>query len=177
MRRTARLLLPLLLITLVLAGCTQPDPMPTPPPTPSAAPVFASDEEALGAAEEAYGKFLAALDGIFIDGGEKPERLLAVASEEVLEQEAAGFEQLRTEALRGTGSTHAHLTLQAANLALGEVVAYSCDDISDTDIVDRNGVSVVAERTTTVFEYEVVFSGDPLIVQSRLPWDGASVCE
>jgi hypothetical protein len=55
MRRTARLPLPLLLITLVLAGCTQPDPMPTPPPTPSASPVFASDEEALAAAEEAYG--------------------------------------------------------------------------------------------------------------------------
>ncbi|MGN6272145.1 MAG: hypothetical protein ACTHMQ_03555 [Protaetiibacter sp.] len=176
MRRTARLPLPLLLIALALVGCTPTEPMPTPPPTPSEAPVFASDEEALAAAEEAYAAFLATLDQIFIDGGNGSERLLEVASEDVLEQETAGFEQLRAAGFHGTGSTRAKLTLQSADLVLGEITAYTCDDISETDIVDTNGVSVVGERSTTTYEYEVVFGGSPLILQSRLPWDGADVC-
>ncbi len=177
MRRTARLPLPLLLITLVLAGCTQPDPMPSPPPTPSSAPVFASDEEALAAAEEAYGKFLATLDQIFIDGGREPDRLLAVASRQVVDEQLPGFEELRTQGQRGTGATQLQMTLQSTDLVAGEVTAYVCEDISATDIVDQSGVSVVAPGRTTLFEYEVVLSGRPLIVQSRLPWNGATTCE
>src|SRR5690606_919779 len=91
MRRTARLPLPLLLITLVLAGCTQPDPMPTPPPTPSAAPVFASDEEALAAAEEAYGKYLETVDAILADGGSNAERLKPLVTSALFEHEREGF--------------------------------------------------------------------------------------
>src|SRR5690606_7687607 len=113
MRRTARLPLPLLLITLVLTGCTQPDPMPTPPPTPSSAPVFASDEEALAAAEEAYGKYLEESDQIIRDGGARPERLRPLVSDVIYRREVAGFEQLQERQLPGTGSTAFSLTLQS----------------------------------------------------------------
>lgn len=176
MRRTAHLSAALLLTALVLTGCTTPTPMPTAPPEPSIAPVFASDEEALAAAEEAYGRFLATLDQIFIDGGSDPERLRQVASEEIFLHESGGFEQLRREGLRGVGATTSTLTFQSANLTAGEVTVYACDDISGTDIVDAAGNSVVADRRVVQYQYEVLLGENPMIVRSRTPWDGSSVC-
>jgi hypothetical protein len=138
--------------------------------------VFASDEEALAAAEEAYGRFLSTLDQIFVDGGANPERLLDVASQEILDHEMAGFEQLKASGERGTGATTTTLTLQYADLASGEVTVYACDDISDTDILDSSGRSVVREGRTTKYEYEVTLADNPMIVTSRVPWDGSSIC-
>jgi hypothetical protein len=176
MRRTARLPLPLLLITLVLAGCTQPDPMPTPPPTPSAVPVFASDEEALAAAEEAYGKYLETVDAIFADGGADPERLLTVASQAQYESELPGFLRMQDDGVRGTGRATFTLTLQGFDATRGEITVYSCDDISGTDIVDAAGTSVVGSGRANLVPYEVRLSGDPLIVEERTLWQGSGVC-
>ena len=72
MRRTARLLPLAVLGAALLAGCLPTDPPVTPPPTSDLEPVFASDEEALAAAEEAYGAYLAAADEILSSGGADP---------------------------------------------------------------------------------------------------------
>lgn len=151
--------------------------MPAPPATPTAEPVFASDEEALAAAKDAYRKYLAVLDAILAEGGVNGERLLDVASSDVLAQEEPGFRDLQSRHLRGSGSTATTVTLQSADLMAGEVVAYACDDISSTDILDADGNSVVGGPRTTRFAYEVAMGGRPLIVQSRLPWSGSGVCD
>jgi len=175
MRRTARLPLPLLLLALALVGCTPSDPMPTPPPTPSEAPVFASDEEALAAAEEAYGAFLSATDAVIRDGGSQPERVQKYLSPELYERELAGYEQLVQNGWHGVGSTTFKLVLQY--FRGGSVVTYACDDVSQTDVLDSNGQSVVLEGRSERVAYEVEFDADnDLVIVRKDVWSGGGVC-
>ncbi|QEO10473.1 hypothetical protein [Protaetiibacter larvae] len=176
-RRILRAVPVVLIATLTLTGCLPGDPPVTPPATPSAEPVFASDEEALAAAEEAYGKYLAVVDAVFADGGANPERLLEVASESVYEIDRLGFEEMAQQHLRGTGAATFVLKLQSFESVDGEVVAYSCDDISATDILDADGRSIVAGSRPTRIPYEVRFDGDPLTVVERTLWQGQGVCD
>src|SRR5689334_7391674 len=139
MRRTTRLLAPPLLAALLLAGCTPSDPMPTPPPTSDAAPVFATDEEALAAAEEAYGKYIATVDAILADGGQNPERLEPLVDDSLYQRELDGFAEFAAAGWRGTGARTFQLTLQ--RYEGHEVSLYSCEDLSGTDVVDSTGAS------------------------------------
>ncbi len=174
MRRSPRLVAPTLLAAVLLTGCLAPDPVPTPPPT-DAAPVFASDEEALAAAEEAYGRYLAVVDAIFSEGGASPERLLAHVSEDVYEQELPGFERIASNGWRGTGSTSFALTLQSFDDAT--VVVYSCDDVSSTDLLDASGRSIVKEGRLEHVPFEVVFDpADEMRIVGRQVWEGSGVC-
>jgi hypothetical protein len=182
MRRTARLPLPLLLITLVLllitlvlAGCTQPDPMPTPPPTPSAAPVFASDEEALAAAEEAYGKYLAAADEVIRGGGSHPELVEPYLSAELYERDRQSFAQFAENGWFGVGAASFEMQLQGYNAET--VTTYVCDDFSQTDVLNRDGQSVVAPGRQIRVPNEVEFSiADDLRIVRKELWNGDGVC-
>jgi hypothetical protein len=175
MRRTASLPLPLLLTALLLAGCTDPSPMPTPPPTPSATPVFASDEEALAAAEEAYGKYLATSDEIIRDGGTNPERLVPFVSSDIYERESAGFALLQERSIHGTGTTKFELTLQSFDD--DQVTVYACNDYRETDVVDTSGASVLQEDRETLKPFEVVLDpNDSLRVVVMDVWSGGGVC-
>lgn len=176
MRRTARLPLPLLLITLVLAGCTQPDPMPTPPSTPSASPVFASDEEALAAAEEAYGKYLETVDAILADGGSNAERLKPLVTPALFEHEREGFATYASKGWRGIGTRTFTLALQQYDST--GITAYSCDDLTNTDVVDTSGASIVSDTRENEYAFEVSFelNDRSLVVASKELWDGGGVC-
>jgi hypothetical protein len=174
MRRTARLPLPLLLIALVLAGCTPSEPMPTPPPTPSTAPVFASDEEALAAAEEAYGEYSAAVDAVINDGGVAPERIEPLVSSDIYEQEVAGYRDLAANGWHGTGTTTFDLQLQRYDDSV--VTVYACDDVGGTDIVDSSGNSVVKDGRASVIPYEVDFDvKDSMRIVRKEIW-GGEIC-
>lgn len=175
MRRTARLPLPLLLTALLLAGCTDPTPMPTPPPTPSETPVFASDEEALAAAEEAYAEYISTVDAILADGGANPERLAPLVSDEVFARESAGFKSYVDHGWHAVGQTSFHLVLQQFDNA--ELTAYVCENISDTDVLDSSGQSIVQEDRSTRFAFEVRYAlGADLILTAKDPWTGGGVC-
>ena len=80
-----------IVISLMLGGCVPSAPAASPTPEPSSTPVFASEEEALAAAEEAYAAYLAVIDEIHADGGAGVERLEVVATPEVTNNEADGF--------------------------------------------------------------------------------------
>jgi hypothetical protein len=175
MRRTASLPLPLLLTALLLAGCTDPSPMPTPPSTPSQTPVFASDEEALAAAEEAYGEYLATADAILNEGGANPERLLQFVSDDVYADEKPGLERVADLGWHGTGQTTFTLTLQQYDEA--RVVAYSCDDVSATDLRDGSDQSVVRPGRMTRVPFEVQFDvADNMRILKKDVWDGGGIC-
>ncbi|HEU0180866.1 MAG TPA: hypothetical protein VFR16_01660, partial [Agromyces mariniharenae] len=83
-------------LALALAGCVS---APTPTPTPTAAdtpaPIFASDEEALAAAETAYARFVEATTAVTNGGGASPDGLDSVASGEALEDERAAAARFR----------------------------------------------------------------------------------
>lgn len=173
MRRTARLPLALLLAGLTLGGCATPTPMPTVPPA-TAEPVFASDEEALAAAEEAYGAYMAAADAVINDGGAAPERIQPFVSEELFGQELGGYQILLENGWRGTGTSTFSLTLQRFDD--DEVVVYACDDVSATDVVDASGNSVIRAGRASIVPYEVELDPhDSMRIVRKELW-GAGAC-
>ncbi|MFT4028689.1 MAG: hypothetical protein QM675_02335 [Protaetiibacter sp.] len=164
-------------LALALVGCTTPDSTPTPPPTSDAAPVFASDEEALAAAEEAYGEYLATVSQVLADGGTHPERLKRYLVATLYEEELAGYEELAANGWRGIGAYSFEMTPQDLDPASGELAVYVCDDRSALDIVDASGNSVVEDGRPDRAPSEVNFVWDgALLIESQTAWDGGGVC-
>ena len=166
-----------IVVTLMLAGCVPSAPSASPTPEPSTTPVFASEEEALAAAEEAYAVYVALADQIFKEGGADPERLSEVATGTFLEATVEGFRQSQIEGLQSTGGTvfrNATLQMYSPESAPLEVVSiYVCEDISAVDVVDASGRSVVSpdRPDTTVFQAIFDLSADGnLLLSSREVW-------
>lgn len=181
--RTAPALLIVLVATLALSGCVPDDDPIVVDPEPSSSPIFASDEEALAAAEEAYGAYQDTEDLVSAEGGENAERLELVATRDALKAGLAGMTVFRESGYHAVGSTEvASLTLQqfdaypAANEAV--VSAYLCLDLSNLDVVDSSGSSVVSASRPAQQAFEVSFDmqDDHLILGSREPWEGEGVC-
>jgi hypothetical protein len=169
---------------LTLAACTPPSDGPTRSRSPSATPLFSSDEEALAAAEEAYAAYLRVSDQILMDGGNNPERLLEVATEDVLDSERVGYDKARTSGTRSTGgSTFDHMTLQSMDAfdAASAVAVYVCDDVTAVDFLDASGNSIVSpdrpDRFPTTVEFSARTSNPPsLLVASIGEWTGDDFC-
>lgn len=168
---------------LALSGCGTGDPIPTLPPTPSTTPVFASEEEALAAAEDAYAAYLEMSNLIGSEGGAEPERIEPYAVREFLESALSGFETLRENRWRTTGTTAIRSSLlQYADLEAVEgetvVAAYICEDYSALDVLDESGASVVSSERPDVQAFEIFFDlvEGKLVGSSLEPWDPA-VCD
>ena len=166
-------------------GCTA---APTPAPrsaTPTVASIFASDEEALAAATEAYANYLRVSDEILMSGGEYPERIEEVTSAQMAESEIEGYLGAQEQKFRSTGgSAFSNLTIQ--HVAIGQesegvVTAYVCSDVSGVDVFNEDGESVVAANRPDRTPFEVTFdladaSATRLVVASATVWNGAGVC-
>ena len=169
---------------LLLAGCTGDDPIVLPVPDPTTAPVFATDEDALAAAEVAYGEYLRVIDQILADGGKDGDRLLEVATEDVVEFEQTGFDRVLDSGHRSIGTTSFDsMELQQYDTAAVDgraiVAVYVCDDLSEVDVVDAEGKSVVTSERQSRIPFEVTFdlgSNTPLIVSSVEGWTGENFC-
>jgi hypothetical protein len=163
---------------LVLSGCGRSDPLPTLPPTPSSTPVFASEEEALAAAEDAYAAYLEVSSSISAAGGADPGRIETVATRGLLDASLTGYATLRDNKWRTTGETRiAGAQLQFADLDAieGEDVVgiYVCVDYADVDVLDDAGNSVVAPERPDLQAFEVFFDlvDRELIGSSVDAWD------
>ena len=167
---------------LLMTGCLpQPDDV-TPTPQPSSSPVFASDEEALAAAEVAYGEYEIVSDTIFSEGGVQPERLEEVAAGDFLVDSIHGFENVQSQGLRSVGSSKFdQVTLQQfdpTSAGGGIVVTYLCEDVSEVDVLNSDGESVVSvdrpDRTYFQVTFDLADDGKTLLVSGREVWgDGA----
>jgi len=170
---------------LLLAGCTGDDPIVLPKPDPTTAPVFATDEEALAAAEVAYGEYLRVIDQILADGGKDGDRLLEVATPEVVEFEQTGFDNVRESGYRNVGEmSFDSMELQQydASTKTGKsiVVVYVCEDVGDVDVVDADGKSIVAPDRKARIPFEITFdlnSESKLIVSASEGWTGEDFCD
>lgn len=169
---------------LLLTGCGGGDPIPTLPPTPSATPIFASEEEALAAAEEAYAAYLVVSNLISSEGGIEPERISQHATGDFYESALEGFQTLRDNQWRTVGeSVLTSAELQYADLEesdRGQVAAaYVCVDVSGVDVLDAEGTSVVSPDRPSLQAFEVFFDLTPegsLKISDRLPWEPAAIC-
>jgi len=175
-----------LALVLLLAGCVPPDPIITPEPGPGATPVFASDEEALAAATDAYAKYLKVSDEITNDGGMGAERISSLVTPEQFLRELDGFKKLQVEGLRTQGSsTSAVKGLQRyvdSSSGTAEVVIYVCVDVSAVRILNGSGQDVTrAGRPDTIpleVEFEVTQKIPTEMTISRSePWSGNDFCQ
>ncbi|TFC56061.1 MULTISPECIES: hypothetical protein [unclassified Cryobacterium] len=163
------------------AGCTA-APKPAPPsPTPTITPIFASDEEALAAATEAYANYLKLSVVIAHEGGNNSSRMEGVAVGEALETEIHALEGMLEAGTAGVGVLKFDtLTMQSADLATGELSAYVCLDVSESDVVDSAGVSVVSVDRVERLPLEIGFVFEPatqrLLLERTRSWDGENFC-
>jgi hypothetical protein len=168
------------------AGCAVERTPVQPSATPTAQPVFASDEEALAAATEAYEAYISTADQIVRDGGEDPTRIRDYVSDDLAESEIESYALLKERNLRGVGeSSYSDFSLQrvSSDSSRSDVVtAYVCSDLSATDVLDESGQSVVAlerqDRRPFELTFDVAEAGPPaLVVASVTVWNGGGVCQ
>lgn len=165
------------LAALLLSGCV-PDPAPTPvEPKPSSVPVFASEEEALVAAVEAYEAYLAVSDQIAADGGANPERLESLVTPEWYEKELEGFEAIRQAGLFQRGAT-ASRNAELQSIEDDEVRINVCVDTSSTTFQDAAGVDATSGARKTLVTVEVTFAiqRDEILIDWNEPWASDSLC-
>ncbi|WP_168627971.1 hypothetical protein [Cryobacterium sp. BB307] len=168
-------------VALLLAGCVPNEPTVTARP-PAVDPVFASDEEALAAAVEAYERYLAVADEVRADGGADADRISSVVTTNQLPDELESFERLRELGLITRGlSMFDSAELQSMAPAKGgiAVTIYACYDASGIEVVDS--VGSVSRPNPTRQLFELTFESDltnekHLLLARSAPWDQSQPC-
>ena len=170
-------------LALALSGCVgAPAPAPTPSPSTQAEPNFASDEEALAAAEAAYERFLIASAEATGSGGTNVDALDEVATGNAYEAQLESAADYMEDNIRSIGqrsfATHklqSHTEIQGRGAI---VTFYACDDLRGLDVVDAAGVSVVAPDRVVDVPYLIVVEGmsGALKVSEKDLWERENFC-
>ncbi len=170
-------------LPLLASGCSPEAAVPAPPPTADAEPLFASDEEALAAAEAAFEEYLDVSFEVYADGGEDPGRLESVATGSILESDLAQAEQFRAEGLKQTGDPVVLATsLQSYNggsAETAEVIVYSCLDAFSVQAVDSSGRAIGDPNRQPTVTVENLFVADAeggLLLSESSLWEDGPEC-
>lgn len=166
----------LIAVVVLLAGCT-PEPEPTPTPT-----GFTSEAEAFAAAEETYRAYVEAGNQVDLSDPATFEPVLSWTTGEQKALEHQSFTQLHAEGVSVSGQTNVvavELLEWSRSTQLLRLTA--CQDVSDVDLVDSAGNSMVSEDREPLqaqdVELVVVASSPTAMLIQRV--DGAeddSVC-
>jgi hypothetical protein len=166
---------------LTLAGCGGGDPIPTLPPTPSAAPVFASEEEALAAAEQAYSAYLAGVNQALQTLDDAGLELVATDSalqgvlDSIADLTATGSRQVGEAKLASVRPTDLGPLLDPG--VPGDAQVYVCLDLSSVGIQDADGA--ISQSGIPLFPMLVAlrFDGGKVLVAQEDVWDGDNFCD
>ncbi len=163
-------------LTLALGACG-PEPQPTmPTPSPTTTPFFASDEEALAAAEEVYREYKAAVAEILAESGRDPDRIREYVTGQFLDESLESFATARANGWRTIGEVLVEdfaLEFYDSTSSGPEVIAaLSCEDVSHVDVVDANGSSIVRDDRPPRSTFSVIFdlADGGLKISSRTIW-------
>ena len=165
---------------MLLSGCLPQQPTAPPPPEPTAAPIFASDEEALAAATAAYSAYLAMSDLIAADGGANPERLEPFVTADRLVEDVAQFVEFAGSGRHLTGMTlFDSVSLQRFDDQM--VAVYLCIDVSAVRLLDSANEDITPVDRPDRIPLEVGF--ETATKSGRLPlaysdvWQEGSFCD
>lgn len=185
MRIIPRIFVATLAVALMLSGCVPTTPSASRTPKASAAPVFASEAEALAAATKAYAAYQESLDEAFAtydaSGLEKVASGTALknAKESVVKYMGSGKRQTGKSTLDSVsliGSSAMRLGDDETNRAQ----AYLCLDLSQVDVVGSDGLSVVPLGSARRFPIVATFvwqrASGVLLVEGDESWSGENFC-
>ncbi len=171
------------LAVLLLAGCVPGEPVVTPEPDPDVTPVFASDEEALAAATEAYAKYLEVYNVVAQDGGTDPNRMASVVTLEWLENEIDAFEMFAERGQHQLGDAtfdNAQFQMRSSEGAgHEEVLMYVCWDLSNVTFLEADDTITLPAQNRIPLELRLESGSSlplPLLVAEVTPWSGAGIC-
>ena len=165
------------LTALSLAGCTPSNPTPTPSPTATRSPLFASDEEALKAATDAYAAYLKMSDTISHEGGANPERIKPFVTSVQYDRELSGFDSLQAHGIRTSGDT-VFDTLQVAKVSVDAIDAYVCLDTSGVRVLGPASDPTPSARPKRM-PFAIGFrtdGGNRLLLSRSETWSGKNFC-
>ena len=171
-------------VVLLLGACVPTEPIAVVTPSATPAPVFATDAEALAAAEKAYAAYLGMSDLIAKEGGRDPERIAPFVTEEQLVEELEGFASLLGSGVQLAGETDlVSFQLQSADLDRNSssLSAYVCLDYSAAEFRRPDGSAVNTARpfstvlVLTHFSLETA-DGIPRVALVE-PWTQDSECQ
>lgn len=159
---------------MVLAGCT---PSPAPTPTPTAA--FASEEEAFAAAEETYRAYTDAVSNVDFGDASTFETVYVHLSGSSAASTKKVFSEFQAAGLRTVGVTrYDSFAGVSASLTSGRISATVCVDVSDVDVVDREGRSIVTpdrpDRQPMLITFETSRASANLTIATQDPTDQTS---
>jgi len=168
---------------LLLSGCVG---VPATTVTPSASetiePIFASDEEALAAAEAAYRAFESVSHTIASDSGRDAERINAVATPAYVPElldEFAKYSEIGIRA-EGTAQVDSFSLVENSMTDSGATVSiYVCRDVSQVRVIDGTGADVTPpgrEARTPLIAVLMAERGKPLLVDEVDLWSGDDFC-
>jgi hypothetical protein len=145
--------------------------------------MFSSDDEALAAAEAAYGNYVAISDQIARDGGANPERLENFVTAGLLEKGQSDFDFYRDGRLRATGSTGFD-SFRAQTIQRDPdqtaIEAYVCLRLANLRIVDANESDVTPvdreNNLPLVVRLLATGPGAKFVVSAGEVWTGKNFC-
>ncbi|MFB7890854.1 hypothetical protein ACFC1I_01460 [Microbacterium sp. NPDC056044] len=139
------------LLVLALAGCTTPGPA---EPTPTSG--FSSEEEAFTAAEETYRAYVDALNQVDLSDPETFEAVYGWTTGEANANERKSLSQLHADGWVVAGDTTV-TGFHPGAVTGGIVDAVVCSDVSDVQVTDATGQSVVPDNRPSQYALQVTF--------------------
>lgn len=135
--RSASIAIALLLGVGVLAGCAPADPVPTPTST-----GFASEADAFAAAEATYRAYVDALNQVDLSDPSTFEEVYRWTTGDANAEARESFSQMHADGWKVTGRTK-YDSMTVVDSATLPITIAVCVDVSEVDVVDESGQSVV----------------------------------
>ena len=172
-------------VLLALAGCVPSESHPTAAPSASATPVFASDADALAAAEKAYAAYEAAVDASLqttsdsgLDQVSVGKALQDARASVKSFEDARRIQEGNSSVSRASVADLSALTVAADSHNVAQI--YACLDVSAVTVLDSTGAVVSAANGQTRFpilvSLEWAASSQKLLVSEESVWDGTDFC-
>jgi hypothetical protein len=169
------------LLIATLIACAEPTRLPPPEEPAARAPLFASDEEALAAATEAYEEYLAVVDAALQNPDGVEADFAEVATGRALEEVLQSLSTFADRGLRFDGErelTRIALQQVISSGDTTDVFIYVCESVANVDVLDSDSRSVVQpdRPDLTAFEVALVSRAEGLITTERALWTDQQFC-